>query len=65
MSIETQRKLFGFSQEELAQRLNVTQTIISKWEHGLYLKNGLPHKKYHRLLCEVLDCTLDKLTYGE
>lgn len=65
MSLEAMRKRRGFTQQELAERLNVTHGIISKWEKGLYLTDGLPHKKYRKQLCAVLDCTLDELTYGK
>lgn len=36
-NIKSIRKLKGFSQEELAIKLNVVRQTISKWEQGILL----------------------------
>ena len=43
-------------QTQVAASVNVTQTAISKWEHG-----SRPLRKYNRFLCSVLDCTAVEL----
>lgn len=51
------RKTKGFSQEDLAERLNVSRQSVSKWETGL----GYPETEKLLILCEVLDVDLDYL----
>ena len=63
MSLEQLRKKHGFTQQDLAVRLNVDKGLISKWEHGLHLKDGLPHRKYHKQLQEIFKCPLDELKH--
>ncbi len=55
------RKQFGFSQEELAQRLSVTRQSVSKWENG----SASPELDKLMQLCELFHCTLDELLKGE
>ena len=40
------RKQRGWSQQELALRLGVSQTLVSLWEHG---ERKLPAKRLHQL----------------
>lgn len=51
------RKAKGFSQEDLAESLNVSRQSVSKWETGL----GYPETEKLLILCEVLGVDLDYL----
>lgn len=51
------RKNKGFSQEQLANRLNVVRQTISKWEKGI----SVPDAELLVQLAEVLDVTVDDL----
>jgi ribosome-binding protein aMBF1 (putative translation factor) len=33
-TIQRQRKILGYSQQELATKLGVSQTMVSRWENG-------------------------------
>ena len=56
-NLKTLRKSKGFSQEQLAVRLNVVRQTISKWEKGL----SVPDAELLIQLAEVLDVTVDDL----
>jgi len=59
--ISDNRKKQGFSQKELAEKLNVTDKAISKWERGL----SFPDISLLIPLSEVLGVSLyDLLTGG-
>lgn len=45
------------SQSELAEKLDVKQSSVSRWETG----DTKPAKKYIRKMCELFDCTIDEL----
>lgn len=51
------RKEKNLSQEQLADRLNVSRQAVSKWENG----SNYPDMNKIMLLCDVLDCNLDEL----
>ena len=51
------RKEKGFSQEQLAVKLNVVRQTVSKWEKGL----SVPDADLLMKLAEVLDVTVDDL----
>ncbi len=51
------RKARGFSQEDLAESLNVSRQSVSKWETGL----GYPETEKLLILCDILDVDLDYL----
>lgn len=51
------RKEKNLSQEQLADRLNVSRQAVSKWENG----SSYPDMDKIMLLCDVLDCNLDEL----
>ena len=51
------RKMKGLSQEELANRLDVTRQTVSKWEVG----DSTPDLDKLVLLAEVFEITLDEL----
>ena len=56
------RKKFGLTQEELAEKLNVSRQAVAKWEMG----NGLPDtenlKSISKLFGTSIDCLLDNET---
>ena len=55
--LQSLRKSKGLSQEELAEKCNVTRQSVSKWETGL----GYPETEKLLILCEILDVDLDYL----
>ena len=59
--ISDKRKKQGLSQKELAEKLNITDKAVSKWERGL----SFPDITMLIPLSEILDITLyDLLTGG-
>ncbi len=59
--ISSKRKEKNITQSELAERLNITNRAISKWENGICLPdaNNMPD------LCKILDITINDLFSGE
>ena len=55
------RKEHGLTQKELAERVNVSDKTISKWECG----NGLPEMSSIPVLCQVLGISINELLSGE
>lgn len=55
------RKELGMTQSELAQKLNVTDKAISRWERGV----GFPDIKLLEPLAETLHVTVLELMRGE
>ena len=55
------RKEKGFTQKELADKLNITDRAISKWENG----RGLPDLSLIKPLCDELDISINELLSGE
>ena len=55
--IKSIRKSFGFTQEELAEKLNVSRQAITKWEND----NGLPDVTNLQELSKVFGLTVDYL----
>ena len=55
------RKQKGFSQEELAGRLNVTRQTISKWEIG----DSTPDMEKLIAISELFQVSLDELMLGK
>lgn len=56
-TIQNKRKQFGWSQDQLAEKLNISRQSISKWEQDLALpdlENGLK-------LCKTLGITVEEL----
>ncbi len=51
------RKEKNYSQEQLAEKLNVSRQAISKWESG----SSYPDMEKMIEMCKILDCTLDQL----
>ncbi len=59
--IAEQRKKAGFSQESLAEELDVSNRSISKWERGICL----PETTKMPALCKLFDITINDLFSGE
>ena len=55
------RKQRGFSQEELAGRLNVSRQTVSKWEVG----DSTPDMEKLAAMSELFDVSLDQLVLGK
>lgn len=50
------RKAAGLGQAEVAERLDVTQSAVSKWEHGC-----IPLAKYRRKLAKLYGVAEEEL----
>lgn len=55
------RKAFGFSQEELAEKLGVSRQAVSKWERG----ESSPDTENLIALAKLYGISLDELVFGE
>lgn len=55
------RKQKGLTQKELAQRLNITQAAVSKWEKGI----SFPDLFLVEDLSKILDINISELLNGE
>ncbi|WP_325201117.1 helix-turn-helix domain-containing protein [Oscillibacter sp.] len=58
--IMERRKEKGLTQAQLAERLNITDRAVSKWETG----KSLPDSSIMLALCGILDITADQLLSG-
>lgn len=59
--IKEKRKSMSFTQRELADKLNISDKTISKWECG----NGMPDFNLLNPLCDVLGISVNELLAGE
>lgn len=59
--ISEKRKEKGLTQMQLAEKLNVTDRAVSKWENG----RSMPDSSIMLNLCETLGITVNDLLYGE
>lgn len=59
--IAQKRKQKNYTQEQLAQRLGVSNKTISKWENG----KCMPDYSIIKQLCETLEITITELMDGE
>ena len=59
--IAAQRKAQGFTQAALAEKLNITDRAVSKWETG----RSMPDSSIMLELCELLKITVNELLSGE
>lgn len=59
--IAERRKALGMTQLELANKLNITDRAVSKWENG----RGMPDISLIKPLCEELEITVNDLLSGE
>lgn len=55
--LRKRRKAMGLTQEELAKRVLVSKSAITKWESG----RGIPDRTNLRQLSKVLGVSIDKL----
>ena len=60
-NLQNLRKIKNMSQEELADKLNVSRQAVSKWESG----NGFPETEKIINICEIFDCSMDELVKGK
>ena len=59
--IAERRKLKNLTQAQLAEKLNITDRAVSKWENG----RSLPDSSIMLELCEMLEITVNDLLCGE
>ena len=59
--ISEKRKETNLTQEQLAEKLNISKNAVSKWERGL----NLPDVSIMQDLCKILGFTLNELFIGE
>ena len=59
-NLQTLRKAAGISQEQLAERLDVSRQAVSKWETD----GGYPEIDKIIALCDLFGCTMDELVKG-
>ena len=59
--IAERRKKKNITQSQLAEKLNVTDRAVSKWETG----KSMPDTAIMLDLCNILDITVNELLYGE
>ena len=59
--IQEKRKEKNITQNELAEKLNISDRAISKWENG----NCLPDAGNMPILCDILGITINDLFSGE
>jgi transcriptional regulator with XRE-family HTH domain/DNA-directed RNA polymerase subunit RPC12/RpoP len=59
--IAERRKSAGFTQMQLAERLNITDRAVSKWETG----RAMPDVSIMLSLCDILGISVNELLCGE
>ena len=59
--IAERRRLKNLTQAQLAEKLNITDRAVSKWENG----RSLPDSSIMLELCEILEITVNDLRCGE
>ena len=55
--IATRRKELGYTQQQLAEKLNISDKVVSKWETG----RSLPDTSMLTDLAEVLEISVSEL----
>lgn len=60
-NLQNLRKQQQISQEQLADRLNVSRQSVSKWESG----DSYPETEKLIAICQIFNCTMDDLVMGE
>lgn len=60
-NLQTLRKLKNYSQEDLADKLQVSRQAVSKWESG----TGFPETEKLISICDLFDCSMDELVKGK
>lgn len=61
VKLQTLRKQNGLTQEDLAAKLHVSRTAVSKWESG----RGYPNLDSLKEIAKLFDVTVDELLSGE
>lgn len=59
--IAEKRKTLGLTQKQLADKLNMSDKSVSKWERGICL----PDVSVYLELCEILDMSINEFLAGE
>ena len=59
--IAERRKKIGLTQMQLAERLNITDRAVAKWENG----RSLPDSSIMLELCDILKISVNDLLCGE
>ena len=59
--IAEKRKALGLTQKQLADKLNMSDKSVSKWERGICL----PDVSVYLELCEILDMSINEFLAGE
>lgn len=57
MALKDLRERVGLTQQQLADRINVSKGAVCMWESG----KSRPLKKYRAALCQTLGCTEQEL----
>lgn len=60
-NLQNLRKAKGMSQEELAEKLDVSRQAVSKWETG----ETSPETEKIIMICDLFDCSMDDLIKGK
>lgn len=60
-NLQNLRKIKNMSQEQLAEKLDVSRQAVSKWES----RNGYPETEKIITICEIFDCSMDNLLKGK
>ena len=60
MTLEERRFAAGLRQVDVAKKLDVTQSAVSRWESGV----ANPLMKYRKKLARLYGCTVDELLEG-
>ena len=60
-NLQNLRNAKNMTQEELAERLDVSRQAVSKWESG----TGYPETEKIITICEIFDCSMDTLMKGK
>lgn len=60
-NLQNLRKIKNMSQEQLAERLEVSRQAVSKWESG----NSYPETEKIIAICEIFECSMDDLVKGK
>ncbi len=60
-NLQNLRKIKNMSQEQLAEKLEISRQAVSKWESG----NGYPETDKLIAICEIFYCSIDNLVKGK
>ncbi len=60
-NLQALRKSKNYSQEELAEKLDVSRQAVSKWESS----SGMPETEKLIHICDIFDCSMDELVRGK